>query len=72
MTKQEKNKIYFINFIQNFFKYSTKKKEKIIKRTKKMNLDGSKEFATFLEQIKDIQDIDLQNKIIEDLRCSNW
>lgn len=72
MTKQEKNKIYCINFIQNFFKYSIKKKEKIIKRTKKMNLDGSREFATFLEKIKDIQDIDLQNKIIEDLRCSNW
>lgn len=72
MKNREKEKEYCIKFIQKFFTLSSKRKEKIIKKTKKVNVEGSKEFATFLENIKDVYDIDLQNKIIEDLRCSNW
>ena len=36
MKNREKEKEYCIKFIQNFFTLSIKRKEKIIKKTKKM------------------------------------
>lgn len=72
MTREEKNKQYCIKFIENFFKFSMKKKEKIIKKTKRCGVRGAYEFSKFLEEIKDVYDPDTQYKILEGLRDSDW
>lgn len=72
MTREEKNKQYCIKFIENFFKFSMKKKEKIIKKTKRCGGQGAYEFSRFLEEIKDVYDPDTQYKILEELSDADW
>lgn len=72
MTREEKNIQYCIKFIESFFKFSMKKKEKIIKKTKRCGVRGAYEFSRFLEEIKDVYDPDKQYKILEGLRDANW
>ena len=58
---------YFISFLEKFFTYNEKKKEKIINRVKRKN----KQFADWLYGVKDFNS-DMQLGLLNELRRTEW
>lgn len=58
---------YFISFLEKFFTYNEKKKEKIINKVKRKN----KAFGEWLYSVKDFND-EMQLGLLSELRRTEW
>lgn len=58
---------YFISFLEKFFTYNEKKKEKIINKVKRKN----KVFGEWLYSVKDFND-EMQLGLLSELRRTEW
>ena len=65
--KKEEDIESFINWLHYFFRASSKRKSKLIKKIEYENVD----FARWLFSIRDF-DIDMQYQLYSELRNANW